>query len=72
MSSFNSLLNCHSFRSSRKEAAKEEAKKTEMERLQNTILELYLQTEQQEAQIKELARYIFELGTFTFFLLISY
>ncbi|XP_023018129.2 putative OPA3-like protein CG13603 [Leptinotarsa decemlineata] len=43
-------------RSSKKEAAKEEAKQQEMTELKNTIRELFLQSEEQAAHIRELTR----------------
>ena len=48
-------------RSSRKEAAKEEARLKEIEDLQSAIRELYFQTEKQNTEIKELVRGIVEL-----------
>ncbi|XP_072387084.1 optic atrophy 3 protein homolog [Diabrotica undecimpunctata] len=50
-------------RSSNKEAAKEEAKKQEMQDLQNTIRELFIQTEEQGAQLRELTRQLGNLDT---------
>lgn len=49
-------------RSAKKELAKEEAKKQEMQDLQNTIRELFMQTEQQGAHIRELTRHLGHLG----------
>ncbi|XP_056635298.1 putative OPA3-like protein CG13603 [Diorhabda sublineata] len=48
-------------RSSRKEAAKEEAKAKEMYDLKNTITELFMQTEEQGAQLRELTRKLGDL-----------
>lgn len=57
------LLNVtNHFRSAKKEAAKEEAKQQEMEQLQNTIKELFIQTEEQGAHIRELSRKFGYLG----------
>lgn len=50
------------FRSSKKEAAKEEAKNKEMEDLHNSIRELFIQTEEQGAYIRELTRRLGYLG----------
>ncbi|KAJ8941351.1 hypothetical protein NQ314_010414 [Rhamnusium bicolor] len=52
-------------RSSRKEAAKEEAKKEEMLQIQNSIRELFIQSEEQGAQIRELMRQLGDLGNVT-------
>lgn len=49
-------------RSYKKEAAKEEAKKQEMIDLQNTIKELFIQSEEQGAHIRELTRKLGHLG----------
>nr|CAI5818091.1 unnamed protein product [Callosobruchus analis] len=50
-------------RSVKKEAAKEEAKKQEMRDLQSTIRELFIQTEEQGAHIRELTRKMHDIGT---------
>ncbi|CAH2006025.1 unnamed protein product [Acanthoscelides obtectus] len=50
-------------RSVKKEAAKEEAKKQEMRDLQSTIGELFIHTEEHDAQIRELTRKIHDIGT---------
>ncbi|XP_044744286.1 putative OPA3-like protein CG13603 [Coccinella septempunctata] len=50
-------------RSARKEAAKEAAKKKEIEELQLSLKELFIQTEQQAAHIRELRRKLGELDT---------
>lgn len=50
------------FRSSRKEAAKEAAKAEEMAKLTSSLMDLYIQTETQAAQIRELNRMILDLG----------
>lgn len=50
-------------RSSNKEAAKEEAKAKEMYDLKNTITELFMQTEEQGAQLRELTRKLGDLDT---------
>ncbi|CAH2006030.1 unnamed protein product [Acanthoscelides obtectus] len=47
----------------KKEAAKEEAKKQEMRDLQSTIGELFIHTEEHDAQIRELTRKIHDIGT---------
>ncbi|RZC33540.1 optic atrophy 3 protein -like [Asbolus verrucosus] len=49
-------------RSVRKEAAKEAAKQAEMEALQNNIRDLFIQTEEQAAHIRELTRKLGDLG----------
>lgn len=54
------------FRSANKEAAKEEAKLQEMRDLQTTIRELFIQTEEQSAQLRELTRKLYGLGKFLF------
>lgn len=53
---------CIFFRSSRKETAKEEMKKQEMTDIQNAIKELYIQSEEQRTQIRELTRKLGHLG----------
>lgn len=50
-------------RSANKEAAKEEAKLQEMRDLQTTIRELFIQTEEQSAQLRELTRKLYGLET---------
>lgn len=49
-------------RSYRKEAAKEAARKEEMEELQLSLKELFIQTEQQATHIRELRRRLGDLG----------
>jgi hypothetical protein len=48
-------------RQSRKESAKEEARKDELNHIHYTINELYFQAEKQDAQIRELMRMISDL-----------
>ncbi|CAH1116715.1 unnamed protein product [Phaedon cochleariae] len=48
-------------RSANKEAAKETAKQEEMNQLQNTIRELFIQSEEQGAHLRELTRKIIDL-----------
>ncbi|KAL3287315.1 hypothetical protein HHI36_001790 [Cryptolaemus montrouzieri] len=50
-------------RSSRKEAAKEEVKRQEMEELKLSLKELFIQTEEQAAHIRELRRKVGDLDT---------
>ncbi|EFA07648.2 optic atrophy 3 protein homolog [Tribolium castaneum] len=50
-------------RSSKKEAAKEEARKLEMRELQTALRDLFIQTEEQGAYIRELTRKVGELET---------
>ncbi|CAG9859660.1 unnamed protein product [Phyllotreta striolata] len=50
-------------RSSKKEAAKEEAKTQEMEDIRNTMRELFIQTEEQAAQLRELTRKLGDIDT---------
>ncbi|XP_018569016.1 putative OPA3-like protein CG13603 [Anoplophora glabripennis] len=50
-------------RSSRKEATKEEMKKREVTEIQEAIKELYIQSEEQNAQIRELTRKLGHLDT---------
>jgi hypothetical protein len=52
-------LNC---RNSRREAAKEEARINEMQQIQDTLKDLFIQTEEQAAHIRELTRKVGELG----------
>lgn len=49
-------------RGARKEAAKEAARKAEIEALQNDLRDLFIQTEEQGAHIRELMRKIGDLG----------
>lgn len=51
-------------RSARKEAAKEQAKKEEMEAINRTIQDLFFQAEQHATQIRELIRLVSDLGLF--------
>jgi predicted nuclease of restriction endonuclease-like (RecB) superfamily len=55
------FLNC---RNSRREAAKEEARINEMQQIQDTLKDLFIQTEEQAAHIRELTRKVGELGKF--------
>ncbi|KAL1109941.1 hypothetical protein AAG570_014098 [Ranatra chinensis] len=55
------LLYMEYTRQTRKEAAKEDARKSELDTLGYTIQELYFQTEKQDAQIRELTRTIIDL-----------
>lgn len=50
-------------RSTKKEAAKEAAKIAEMSQIQNTLKELFIQTEEQGAHIRELTRKMGDLET---------
>lgn len=56
------------FRSAKKELVKEEAKIQEMQQLQNTISELFIQTEEQGAYIRELTRKLGYLGIWNFYI----
>ncbi|KAJ8925578.1 hypothetical protein NQ315_009418 [Exocentrus adspersus] len=51
-------------RSARKEAAKEEMKQREMSEIRNSITELYIQSEEQGAQLRELTRKLGHLDTY--------
>lgn len=50
-------------RSAKKEAAKEAAKKQEIQQIQDTLRELFIQTEEQGAHIRELKRKFYDLET---------
>ncbi|KAJ3637549.1 hypothetical protein MTP99_000999 [Tenebrio molitor] len=50
-------------RNSRREAAKEEARINEMQQIQDTLKDLFIQTEEQAAHIRELTRKVGELET---------
>lgn len=54
--------NTNHCRSAKKEAAKEEAKQEEMQSLKTAMQELFMQTEQQGAQLRELTRQLAHIG----------
>lgn len=51
------------YRSSKKEAAKEEARKNEIQELKDALRDLFIQTEEQGAHIRELSRKLGALGS---------